>query len=80
MVDDKTTNIVLYYNATKGGVDVVDFMLETAMGSQRPEGGRGSVFHDARSRAGEWSHRPHQPRIDRRRRQTRNATGSGDKS
>ncbi|KAF0311053.1 PiggyBac transposable element-derived protein 4 [Amphibalanus amphitrite] len=34
MVDERTRKpeIILYYNSTKGGVDVVDSMLETAMG------------------------------------------------
>ena len=34
MVDGKTSKpeIILYYNSAKGGVDVVDSMLETAMG------------------------------------------------
>ncbi|KAF0298471.1 PiggyBac transposable element-derived protein 4 [Amphibalanus amphitrite] len=34
IVDEKTRKpeIILYYNSTKGGVDVVDSMLETAMG------------------------------------------------
>ena len=34
MLDGKTSKleIILYYNSTKGGVDVIDSMLETAMG------------------------------------------------
>ena len=35
MVDGKISKpeIILYYNSTKGGVDVVDSMLEMAMGT-----------------------------------------------
>ena len=69
MVDAKTKKpeIILYYNSTKGGVDVVDSMLETAMGKPALRRWPTAVFFLMISGTSEWLHcAAHQPWFNRR--------------